>query len=207
MNAKSTPKDEYLRRLADFFNVDISYFKEEQTEIASTVSDEVLKLDKELHPDNHKKWIGFGNNLLSEQNNNEVSDTVVEFVSRIEQEYDYYDNAVSAGTGQFLSEVQKETITLPVEYDADFVVPVYGDSMEPEYHSGDYVFVKLSVDLSSGDVGVFELYGDAYIKEITIKDDHAFLHSFNTSKYPDIPIDADSDFRVIGKVVGKYSEK
>lgn len=207
MNAKSTPKDDYLRRLADFFNVDISYFKEEQTEIASTVSDEVLKLDKELHPDNHKKWIGFGNNLLSEQNNNEVPDTVVEFVSRIEQEYDYYDNPVSAGTGQFLSEVQKETITLPVEYDADFVVPVYGDSMEPEYHSGDYVFVKLSVDLSSGDVGVFELYGDAYIKEITIKDDHAFLHSFNTSKYPDIPIDADSDFRVIGKVVGKYSEK
>lgn len=207
MNAKSTPKDEYLRRLADFFNVDISYFKEEQTEIASTVSDEVLKLDKELHPDNHKKWIGFGNNLLSEQNSNEVSDTVVEFVSRIEQEYDYYDNPVSAGTGQFLSEVQKETITLPVEYDADFVVPVYGDSMEPEYHSGDYVFVKLSVDLSSGDVGVFELYGDAYIKEITIKDDHAFLHSFNTSKYPDIPIDADSDFRVIGKVIGKYSEK
>ena len=103
--------------------------------------------------------------------------------------------------------MQKETITLPVEYDADFVVPVYGDSMEPEYHSGDYVFVKLSVDLSSGDVGVFELYGDAYIKEITIKDDRAFLHSFNTSKYPDIAIDADSDFRVIGKVVGKYSKK
>lgn len=137
ISGKMLPKDEYLQKLADFFNVDVSYFKEEQTEIASTVSDEVLKLDKELHPDNHKKWIGFGNNLLSEQNSNEVSDTVVEFVSRIEQEYDYYDNPVSAGTGQFLSEVQKETITLPVEYDADFVVPVYGDSMEPEYHSGD----------------------------------------------------------------------
>ena len=79
--------------------------------------------------------------------------------------------------------------------------------MEPRYHSGDYVFVKLSVDLSSGDVGVFELYGDAYIKELIIDDSKAYLHSFNTSKYPDIPIDADSDFRVIGKVVGKYSEK
>lgn len=207
ISGKMLPKDEYLQKLADFFNVDVSYFKEKQIETVPTVSDEVLKLDKELHPDNHKEWIRFGNNLLSEQNSNEVSDTVVEFVSRIEQEYDYYDNAVSAGTGQFLSDVQKETITLPVEHDADFVVPVYGDSMEPEYHSGDYVFVKLSVDLSSGDVGVFELYGDAYIKEIIINDDHAFLHSFNTSKYPDIAIDADSDFRVIGKVVGKYSEK
>ena len=77
--------------------------------------------------------------------------------------------------------------------------------MEPEYHSGDYVFVKLSVELSNGDVGVFELYGDAYIKELIIDDSGAYLHSLN-SKYDDILVDADSDFRIIGEVVGKYSE-
>ena len=79
--------------------------------------------------------------LLEQQKeikNNE--DTIAELFS-----YNYYDHAASAGTGQYLNDVQVEKIELPVDYDADFVIPVYGDSMEPKYHSGDYVFVKLSV--------------------------------------------------------------
>ncbi|HFU5277716.1 TPA: S24 family peptidase, partial [Streptococcus pyogenes] len=51
---------------------------------------------------------------------------------------------------------------------------------------------------------VFEYYGDAYIKQLLINDEGAFLHSLN-SKYEDIPIDRDSDFRIIGEVVGSYS--
>ncbi|HEL0797491.1 helix-turn-helix domain-containing protein [Streptococcus equi subsp. zooepidemicus] len=140
--------------------------------------------------------------LLEQQKeikNNE--DTIVELFP-----YNYYDHAASAGTGQYLSDVQVETIELPVDYDADFVIPVCGDSMEPEYHSGDYVFVKLSVELTDGDIGVFEYYGDAYIKQLLINAEGAFLHSFN-SKYDDIPIDRDSDFRIIGEVIGSYSEK
>ncbi|HGH7661448.1 TPA: XRE family transcriptional regulator, partial [Streptococcus pyogenes] len=76
--------------------------------------------------------------LLEQQKeikNNE--DTIAELFS-----YNYYDHAASAGTGQYLNDVQVEKIELPVDYDADFVIPVYGDSMEPKYHSGDYVFVK-----------------------------------------------------------------
>ncbi|HFQ3309730.1 TPA: XRE family transcriptional regulator [Streptococcus pyogenes] len=140
--------------------------------------------------------------LLEQQKeikNNE--DTIAELFS-----YNYYDHAASAGTGQYLNDVQVEKIELPVDYDADFVIPVYGDSMEPKYHSGDYVFVKLSVDLTDGDIGVFEYYGDAYIKQLLINAEGAFLHSLN-SKYDDIPIDADSDFRIIGEVVGSYSGK
>ncbi|HER0574418.1 TPA: helix-turn-helix transcriptional regulator [Streptococcus pyogenes] len=138
--------------------------------------------------------------LLEQQKeikNNE--DTIAELFS-----YNYYDHAASAGTGQYLNDVQVEKIELPVDYDADFVIPVYGDSMEPKYHSGDYVFVKLSVELTDGDIGVFEYYGDAYIKQLLINDEGAFLHSLN-SKYEDIPIDRDSDFRIIGEVVGSYS--
>ncbi|RRD29389.1 helix-turn-helix transcriptional regulator, partial [Streptococcus minor] len=120
--------------------------------------------------------------------------------------YDYYDHPASAGTGQYLNDVQVEQIDLPVDYDADFVVPIYGNSMEPEFHSGDYVFVKLSVDLSDGDIGVFEYYGDAYIKQLLINEDGAFLHSLNEKEYDDIRIDTDSDFRIIGKILGRYRE-
>lgn len=164
-----------------------------------TVSDEVLRLDRDLHKDNHKSWIRYGNKLLDEQN-------TVNEPQAIYFTYNYYDQPASAGTGQYLNDVQVEQLELPVDIDADFVVPIYGDSMEPEYHSGDYVFVKLSVDLSNGDIGVFEYYGDAYIKELVIDDSGAYLHSLN-SKYDDIPVDADSDFRIIGEVVGRYSEK
>ena len=119
--------------------------------------------------------------------------------------YDYYDQPASAGTGQYLNDVKVEQVQLPIDVKADFVIPIYGDSMEPEYHSGDYVFIRLSVDLSDGDIGVFEYYGDAYIKQLVINEDGAFLHSFN-SDYDDIPIDADSDFRIIGEVVNFYRE-
>ncbi len=133
--------------------------------------------------------------------NNE--DTIAELFS-----YNYYDHAASAGTGQYLNDVQVEKIELPVDYDADFVIPVYGDSMEPKYHSGDYVFVKLSVELTDGDIGVFEYYGDAYIKQLLINAEGAFLHSLNQcGDYPDIPIDRDSDFRIIGEVMGSYRER
>ncbi|HFH9163572.1 TPA: S24 family peptidase [Streptococcus agalactiae] len=173
----------------------------QQQSSTTEINNKVALLDEELKEPRHSDWISYGENLLSEQNTVEDSkNTVVELFS-----YNYYDHAASAGTGQYLNDVQVETIELPVDYDADFVIPVYGDSMEPEYHSGDYVFVKLSVELSDGDIGVFEYYGDAYIKQLLIHAEGAFLHSLN-SKYEDIPIDRDSDFRIIGEVIGSYRE-
>lgn len=140
---------------------------------------------------------------VAENSKNIVADNIIQFPKLFP--YDFYDQPLSAGTGQYLNEVRVEQIELPIEVDADFVVPIYGDSMEPEYHSGDYVFVELTYDLSDGDIGVFEYYGDAYIKQLVINDSGAFLHSLNT-KYKDIPVNSDSDFRIIGKVVERYRE-
>ena len=84
---------------------------------------------------------------LNEQRNeekaqpNEVSE-IIQLYS-----YDYYDHPASAGTGQYLNDVRVEQIELPVDIDADFVIPIKGDSMEPDYHDGDLVFIQTSVDL------------------------------------------------------------
>ncbi|HEN7824089.1 XRE family transcriptional regulator [Streptococcus agalactiae] len=201
-NNKDEPRLSSIVILADFFGVTVDYFTDSQIcideEPSKIVSDDVLKLDIELHSENHKNWVNYGNKLLDNQH---VIDENTMFFS-----YNYYDHAASAGTGQYLSDIQVETIELPVDCDADFVIPVCGDSMEPKYHSGDYVFVKLSVELSDGDIGVFEYYGDAYIKQLLINNEGAFLHSLN-NKYSDIQIDRDSDFRIIGKVVCSYREQ
>lgn len=202
-----SPKKDTLFDLADVFGVSIDDLFPQRTPTAPNslieqISDKVAYLDQELKEPRHSAWISHGERLLSEQ----AKENTVNELQATYYTYNYYDQPASAGTGQYLNDVKVETIELPIEVDADFVVPIYGDSMEPEYHSGDYIFVKLSVDLSDGDIGVFAYNGDAYIKQLRITDQGAYLHSLNPD-YDDIPITADTDFRTIGEVVEVYREK
>ena len=205
-NGKNLPTGGKLVKLAQLFGTTTDYILHGiNPKNTSTPTPQVLHLDRELHEPRHAEWISYGDKLLDQQNTVENSkDTVDESITYYT--YNYYDQPASAGTGQYLNDVQVEQIELPVNINAEFVVPIYGDSMEPDYSSGDYIFVKPSVNLSDGDIGVFEYNGDAYIKQLIINKYDAFLHSLN-DEYEDIPIDKNSDFRIIGEVVGKYSEK
>ncbi|MGQ7440986.1 LexA family transcriptional regulator [Streptococcus suis] len=207
----SLPIPGNVQKIADYFglkksDIDPRFKSTIPSTTPKTVSDDVLRLDRDLHSNNHKNWIRYGNALLDKQNTVTDSKNTVNELQATYHTYNYYDQPASAGTGQYLNDVKVETIELPIEVDADFVVPIYGDSMEPEYHSGDYVFVKLSVDLSDGDIGVFAYNGEAYIKQLRITDQGAYLHSLNPD-YDDIPITADTDFRTIGEVVEVYRER
>ncbi|MFS8984100.1 helix-turn-helix domain-containing protein [Streptococcus parasanguinis] len=202
-----TPKKNTLFKIANALNVTIDdlfpILKQSDNSIIESVEEILSQLDPEPYQHN---VLTYAEGQLEEQKQakkrlSEVHDIVVEYIA-----YNYYDQPVSAGTGQYLNEVQIETIQLPVKVDADFVCPIYGDSMEPDYKSGDYVFVKLTVELPSGTVGVFDYEGEAYIKQLIIEKDKAYLRSFN-KKYKDIPINSDSDFRIIGKVVDVYREE
>ncbi|HFI0266368.1 TPA: S24 family peptidase [Streptococcus suis] len=202
------PGQDTLFELTDIFKVSIDDFFPPTTptttpnSLVEQISDKVAYLDQELKEPRHSAWISHGERLLSEQ----AKENTVSELQATYHTYNYYDQPASAGTGQYLNDVKVETIELPIEVDADFVVPIYGDSMEPEYHSGDYIFVKLSVDLSDGDIGVFAYNGDAYIKQLRITAQGAYLHSLNPD-YDNIPITADTDFRTIGEVVEVYREK
>lgn len=157
----------------------------------------------ELKPPRQIKVLTYAERQLDEQRNEE--ETKKNEVSEVIQlySYDYYDHPASAGTGQYLNDVRVERIELPVDIDADFVIPIKGDSMEPDYHDGDLVFIQTSVDLSDGVIGVFNYNGDAYIKQLVIDQDQAYLHSLNPA-YKDMPITPDTDFRIIGEVVDIY---
>lgn len=202
------PGQDTLFELTDIFKVSIDDFfpptipTTAPNSLIEQISDKVAYLDQELKEPRHSAWISHGERLLSEQ----AKENTVSELQATYHTYNYYDQPASAGTGQYLNDVKVETIELPIEVDADFVVPIYGDSMEPEYHSGDYIFVKLSVDLSDGDIGVFAYNGDAYIKQLRITDQGAYLHSLNPD-YDNIPITADTDFRTIGEVVEVYRER
>ena len=81
----------------------------------------------------------------------------------------FYRIPASAGTGSWLSD---ET---PVEYTnvpkteitslADFMLEVRGDSMQPKFSDGDRVLVKSSESIYEGEIGVFILNNESYIKK------------------------------------------
>ena len=80
----------------------------------------------------------------------------------------YFDHPASAGTGLFLDETLAEEISVRAtlqSYNADFAIPISGDSMEPEFSSGDIVLVESCPNVAQGKVGIFVLDGDVYIKE------------------------------------------
>ena len=159
----------------------------------------------ELKPPRQAKVLTYAERQLKEQRNEQSQPTEVSEVIQL-YSYDYYDHAASAGTGQYLNDVRVERIELPVDIDADFVIPIKGDSMEPDYHDGDLVFIQTSVELNNGVIGVFNYNGDAYIKQLVIDKEQAYLHSLNPA-YKDMPITPETDFRIIGEVVDLYRGK
>lgn len=111
---------------------------------------------------------------------------------------------VSAGTGQFLDSGDYEMMEFPedvVPSDSTFVVRVSGDSMEPELLNGTLVFVKQAKTLEPGEIGVFILNGEGFIKVCGT----GKLYSFNPN-YSPISIHEYDDLRIVGKVVGKYEK-
>ena len=203
------PRIGKIELLANYFNINKSDLIENKiftAQPSDSLLEKITNTARKLNTDNKKIVLRTSEELLESQKNeeetkkNEVSEAVQLY------SYDYYDHPASAGTGQYLNDVRVERIELPVDIDADFVIPIKGDSMEPDYHYGDLVFIQTSVDLNDGVIGVFNYNGDAYIKQLVIDKDQAYLHSLNPA-YKDMPITPDTDFRIIGEVVDLYREK
>lgn len=109
---------------------------------------------------------------------------------------------VSAGLGDFLEQDgTQETINVPATPTtrrADFAVRVDGDSMEPMFSDGDIVLVEQEQEVPEGQVGIFAVNGQGYIKMAG----RCRLISAN-KEYNDILISPDDSVRCFGLVIGK----
>ena len=113
---------------------------------------------------------------------------------------DWYALPASAGTGNILDSELAEELLVPESAEAeqaDFVISVGGDSMEPTYHDGDRVFVEKCDAVDIGEVGIFVVNGDVYIKELGNK----CLISYN-EKYKPIRIGENDSVYCCGRVIG-----
>lgn len=110
--------------------------------------------------------------------------------------YTYMQKIAAAGNGFYFDDIPTETIEAPYVEGADFIIGVSGDSMEPTYSDGDLVYVEKRQILNTGDIGIFMINNECFIKEVA----EDGLRSHNP-KYKTIP--GSDSIQCIGKVLGK----
>ena len=173
---------EKYRSLDDYGRETVDLILERESQRTSTIADQADRIEKlektstliELHP-NHEPAL---------------------FV------LPYFRGGVSAGTGVFIlgneAEDEIELPNLPQYQGADFAIDVTGKSMEPDFMDGDVALVSQSQEMLSGDIGVFVVNGEAFIKELGDKE----LISKN-KQFPNIPFHEGDNIVCMGKVIGK----
>nr|DAE94367.1 MAG TPA: Repressor protein CI [Caudoviricetes sp.] len=113
---------------------------------------------------------------------------------------EYYSLPASAGTGVYLDNCDKEMIEVEESSEtseANFALKVSGNSMEPRFHDGDLVLIKSQPSVELGDIGIFIINDEGFIKKFGGDK----LISLNP-EYDDINLHEYDDIYCRGKVIG-----
>ncbi|HBI2077463.1 TPA: LexA family transcriptional regulator [Enterococcus faecalis] len=211
----STPNKGNIQKIADFFGVKKSKIDPRfNSELTNGPGNNlgISDIYDQLNIPRQQKVYDFAKSQLKEQKQeikqkNSSITSLEQFRKKKEEKTIYgttkWCGPVSAGTGEFLTDETCEEIELPIEQiptEADFCLSVNGDSMEPTFHNGEYVFVKKQLDIFSGKIGVAILNGEAFLKRIWFENGDVRLESLN-KKYKDIIVTENDEFRIVGKVV------
>ena len=111
----------------------------------------------------------------------------------------------AAGFGAALGEAQGEKMVLLADRDterADEVITVCGRSMEPTFYDGDQVLVQHTKELREGEIGIFLVDNEGYIKEYRKDGLHSHNPEFRTMTFHE-----DQSVRCIGRVIGRVKEE
>lgn len=157
----------------------------EPTKKAPSLSDEAMKLAKDYtHLDLHGRRMV---RLVVEEEQTRMKDeaskaarTVPEKIVRFR--VPEYSHPMSAGTGaeadlEFPNDL--ELVKAPPR-GTSYVAHVTGNSMEPDFHDGDMVFVHAVEEIPVGRIGVFLMNGQQWVKELG----HGVLISHNRDYDP-----------------------
>ena len=108
--------------------------------------------------------------------------------------------AACAGPSFGIGEAAGEPVWLyadSITEQADEIIPVSGNSMEPVYHNGDQVLVRHMSSVRPGEIGIFTNGNAGYMKEYRKEG----LYSLNP-EYPLMRFSENDDVRCVGKVIG-----
>lgn len=194
------PLQNTLFALADAFDISVNDFFPDTKKAPSTL-DQITEVSSTLHPDRQQNVLSFAKKQKEEQETIQEDAPVYKLS-------DYTDvqvyGAVSAGRGQYVYDEPVETIGIHTadlpDASYDIILKVVGDSMEPAFQDGDYIFVKRTSEIANGSFGVFVINGESYLKKVYVEDNQMRLVSLN-SNYDDLIFKENDDIKFIGKVV------
>ena len=140
--------------------------------------------------------MGEGDDELNAKEHSDKESKIKKILARIP----LYNTPVSAGGGEWLDDGCEYTWqdVEDTSDTADFALRVRGDSMTPMYNDGDIIYIKQNMIVESGQIGVFVLNDEGYLKMLQGNR----LISLN-SKYKPITINDADSFFPLGRVVGK----
>ena len=210
-SGKSKSYKKYLIEIADFFNVSLDYLvygKEKSSPTFELNADEheLLQYFKKLS--DKSKGIVLGRaEQLAELEAPAVNEPEPEEDKEIETIFiEYSTLRVSAGTGEPLIddtypefiEVKRSELT----EEANFAVKINGNSMLPHYKNNDIVLVRSQPEVAVGEIGIFTIDGEGYIKE---RGENRLI-SLNP-EYDDIYFKEGQDIRCKGLVIGTLEDE
>ncbi|WP_194750377.1 S24 family peptidase [Staphylococcus chromogenes] len=192
LNLRSNPSHGVIQKIADVFGIvksDIDTTYKENNDITSIYN--------KLTPPRQKRVLDFAAEQLDEQNNKVLHINSHNVISEEVAVYGY----ASAGTGETLI----DGVEFTTQYNGhipnhDFALQVNGDSMEPMFEDKEIIFIDKTKQINSGQIGIFVIDGEAYLKKVFINEEGIRLVSLN-SKYPDLHFDSSHDIKVAGKVI------
>ena len=207
-NNISHPKEPILYKLLDVLEVDANFLF--QDEMHSVKPDVFSFFEKDLiykYRDLDKYGKEAIENLLNTETKRindlkkqeETQKILSDDQNNYKAEIKYFDTPVSAGSGEYIDSenyIMLDLMETPPP-GAEFVVRVCGDSMEPTYKDGDKLYIKPQEEVAIGEIGIFYINGDVFVKERGADG----LISHNQS-YKIIPVGEYDSFKCYGKVIG-----
>lgn len=195
-NEVSTPKPDILFNVISVLRCDANYLFQD---MVNQSNDSILSSKEYEIIGNYRRLDARGKEMVEC-----VLQKELEQISEIDYSVNaptyhklYYDFPVSAGTGEYLDDSTAKVVQLDIEppHGTDYILRIAGDSMEPEYQDGDYIYVHRTNSVEYGDIGIFAYAGNVYMKKYTWEG----LESLNP-KYE--LIKGGRDIRCLGRVLG-----
>lgn len=195
-----TPQEKRLFELSEALGISINDLFPPTTDIS--IVDKIVSISKKLDIGRQKKVYTYAEQQLEEQNKViHIHKDNGDYVTETLRGY------LSAGTGELQLEEVIEEVEIPVEMipeqHYDMLLQINGDSMLPMFQDGERIFVrKISEpsELRSGQIGVFIIDGESFLKKAYKEDNQLRLVSLN-DKYEDLIFNEINDIEVVGTVV------
>ncbi|HEA4979113.1 TPA: XRE family transcriptional regulator [Staphylococcus aureus] len=195
LNLRSNPSHGVIQRIADVFEVG-------KSDIDTTYKDDndITSIYNKLTPPRQENVLNYANEQLEEQNSR--GDNIVDINSYKQDKISVNVNGcVSAGVGERLHDetLFTEMVKAPIP-PHDLALKVNGDSMEPMFKDGEIIFVEKTHNIKNGQIGIFIIEEEAYVKKVFVEDDRLTLVSLNKD-YDDLHFYRNESVRLIGKVI------